>query len=537
MTVTAQAPQRTELVNTDSSAFSLVQYMSKYARYQRYLATYGNPAASELRRTLTRSDPLLFAYLYLRHHLRYLDPDTGQWGEVTFADFHLDLVNDAVQWMKTGDITDPARDLYVAPRECGKSTWLFLILPLWAAAHGHISFVAAFSDTTTTAEEHLSSFKHELEQNDYLRADYPELCRPKVRQRGVTLSDNRGKIHTESDFVFIARGIDSSNLGMKVDNRRPDLILLDDIEPKETSYSEDLVAKRLLTLRDTILPLNRRARVAWVGTVTMYGSLVHQHVRVVTRPHEKKADWIAELRFKTHYYAPIVERADGSRRSMWPGSWPLPWLAEQEGTQEFAKNFQNDPSDNDGAWWRESDFKYGQPFMGLNRTVLVVDGAVTTKKTSDFTGMAVVGMNYHERKIYIREAIAVKISGQEFRQKVLDLVSEFDVDYVMVESNQGGDLWYTVLHDMPVKVTTYTQSENKQIRLKRLLATYQRSERPILHEKVLPDLTKQALRYPHVSNDDVLDAVAAGVEHNIAMHKRTIGSGTMQSQVSKVRRR
>lgn len=36
---------------------------------------------------------------------------------------------------------------------------------------------------------------------------------------------------------FAARGIDAASLGMKVGEKRPDLLILDDIEPDESSYS------------------------------------------------------------------------------------------------------------------------------------------------------------------------------------------------------------------------------------------------------------------------------------------------------------
>jgi hypothetical protein len=42
--------------------------------------------------------------------------------------------------------------------------------------------------------------------------------------------------------------MDSSNLGLKVGDARPDLLILDDIEPHEARYSAGLKAKRLDTL-------------------------------------------------------------------------------------------------------------------------------------------------------------------------------------------------------------------------------------------------------------------------------------------------
>jgi hypothetical protein len=98
---------------------------------------------------------------------------------------------------------------------------------------------------------------------------------------------------------------------MKVEQKRPDLILCDDIEPDESSYSPDLAAKRKTTLIDAILPLNIYARVVICGTVTMPGASSTSwsgHARGV-----ETAEWIRDEGVRAHYTPPIVERPDGYR--------------------------------------------------------------------------------------------------------------------------------------------------------------------------------------------------------------------------------
>jgi hypothetical protein len=68
-----------------------------------------------------------------------------------------------------------------------------------------------------------------------------------------------------------------------VGEKRPDLIILDDVEPSESNYSAYLAEKRLSTIQNAILPLNEWARVVWVGTVTTDGSLIHQAVKSTQR--------------------------------------------------------------------------------------------------------------------------------------------------------------------------------------------------------------------------------------------------------------
>ena len=221
---------------------------------------------SQYRIRETRTDPVLFAIVYLGRHLT--DKETGLVG---LSDAHIEWADIARGWLD-----DPSRrDAIIAPRSMGKSTWFFLILPLWAAAHGHRTFVAAFANSAAQAEMHLATFKRELDGNRLLRYDFPALCTPRIRN-GRPASDSRSDLIASSGFAFAARGADTGSLGMKVDDRRPDLIICDDLEPGEGSYSAYQVEQRLTTLLDDILPLNVYSNVALIGTTVMGGSIVDQ---------------------------------------------------------------------------------------------------------------------------------------------------------------------------------------------------------------------------------------------------------------------
>ncbi|MEK9810582.1 MAG: hypothetical protein VW362_09060, partial [Candidatus Nanopelagicales bacterium] len=93
------------------------------------------------RRALTRDEPLLFALVYLARHLR--GDETG--GQITLSQVHLDWCRMAQRWRTMPEVPAAQRDALIAPRSMGKSTWWFLLLPMWAAAHRHVRFAAAFS--------------------------------------------------------------------------------------------------------------------------------------------------------------------------------------------------------------------------------------------------------------------------------------------------------------------------------------------------------------------------------------------------------
>jgi hypothetical protein len=462
----------------------------------------------------TKYDPLLFAVLYCLHHLRA--PDGG----ISFADAHLEWVRLARQWAIPPAAPMEQRDAFLAPRDTGKSTWMLFILPLWAAAHGHVKFAAVFADSGPQAEMHLGTFRKEVDENAALRRDFPTLCMPGKRPSGASESDAKHMVIRANGFVFAAKGIDASSLGMKVGSQRPDLLLLDDVEPDEAQYSVYQAGKRLKTITDAILPLNIYARVVLSGTVTLPGSVTHQMVKWGKGERDEANAWVGEQQFRVHHHLPIVADDFGRERSMWPSKWPLDFLKKIEHTRSYRKNYLNDPMATDGAYWSETDFTYGT--FPTARTYLSVDGAVTTKKNSDFTGLSVVswapakpaseGQKAVPARCLVRFAQRVKLKGDPLRNRALQILDSFpEIGAILVEGNQGQELWNEVFHHMPVKVAIFSNSEKKEARAERLLNLYQLVPPRVVHAEPLPALEEEMVAFPKAPNDDLVDTVGNAV--------------------------
>lgn len=485
---------------------------------------------SEGRMELTKYDPLLFAVIYLQHHITLMDENEG---DITFSEFHTSLVDYAKGWVSKKRRLSEYRDAFIAPRECGKSTWLFLILPLWAAAHGHVKFIAAFSDSGKQAEQHLATFKHELDTNALLRQDYPKLVEPLIRSQGVAkaVADNRYMIHQANNFVFMAKGMDSASLGMKVGNQRPDLLILDDIEGGEATYSSYQIEQRLKTVQDVIFPLNLSARVVISGTTTMPGSIIHQIIESQTENVPVELRWVSAENIKVHYFPAIITDEDtGLERSLWPEKWPLTYLHTQRATnpRPFLKNFMNRPLLLDGQFWGPEDIHYeSQDFYG--NTILSLDPAVTSSKTSDFTGIAVVSRDSSNLgPAFVRWAGHGKFTPQAVKKKVEELLYSFpEIGLILVETNQGGDLWTDLFKDVPIKVRTIHQKEPKPVRAQTALNFYQTGK--VFHTERFQILEQELLGFPNTAHDDALDAVTTAINYFL---KKSAKKGTSVMQKS-----
>lgn len=475
---------------------------------------------AEYRRRETRNDPVLFALVYLSRHLT--DPTTSR---VTLSDVHVAWAKSAKAWRTRSAEPMGDRRAEVAPREMGKSTWWFLLLPMWAAAHEHVGFVAAFADSSDQAEGHLATFKAELDTNALLRHDFPELCEARTRGRGTVLADRVSLYHASSGFVFAAAGMDSSNLGMKVGDRRPDLLILDDIEPHEARYSAVLAKKRLNTLREAIFPLNIYAHVIMVGTVTMQGSIVHQIVQANNGARNESNEWVAEERITARHWLPIVALPGGRRASIWPAKWPLDFLESIEGTRGYMKNYANDPLGADGDYWTVDDIRHGE-LPGVTRILVEVDPAVTTRKSSDYTGIAVIGWappvgGVGKGHCIVYEVRQVKKSGAMLRLDVLDTINRHNAGLVRIETNQGGDLWATIFWGMPVKVKTVHETAPKEVRAADALDHYQRGRVVHAEDKSLRDFEGQLVAFPNAPHDDMVDAAGAGIRYFLSRERVT----------------
>jgi predicted phage terminase large subunit-like protein len=469
----------------------------------------------EGRRELTKYDPLLFALVYFPHHLE--NPSDGS---MTVCDFHLDLLDYASTWTVRPKTRKETRACFIAPRQSGKSTWIFLLLPMWAAAHGHKKFVAAFSDSDEQAKNHLMTFKMELDQNDLLRQDFPELCKVwKAQESTRMMMDNRNQTRRANGFVFMAKGADSASLGLKVGEKRPDVLLFDDIEPGESNYSDHLVRQRKETLLSVLFPLNDWATVGIVGTTTMPNSLIDQMRKVQAAQADYEGDpalfresldpdtrWVVDENIRVHYW-PVIREVDGIEESLWPERWSMEELNRDRHTRAFAKNMMNRPISADGGYWDEEDIDIDQPEF-YKRTLISVDPAVTTAKKSDYTGIAVASLG-SDGKVYIRHAEQVKMDSDSLNKKVSGLIEEYGCGVCVVETNQGGDLWKQVFNNIPCKFVSIRQKEKKEVRAAQAVDFYKRGA--VKHTAHFHVAEEQMLAFPHVTHDDVVDAVVTAV--------------------------
>lgn len=386
------------------------------------------------RRTYTRSDPFLFMWIYLPHHM-----DPKETGTASLAAWHVDMY-EAMGRLWT--IPDPKemeiRLTYHLPRDGGKSTVWCVGNPIWASAHNHVRYTIIFTHSTELAAEHLAGLKEEFESNKLLQIDYPELCTPKRTIENRSAGNTLQRWSSIGGHTIMARGMDKANLGLKRGQFRPDNIILDDIQPKASEFGEKIRAARLADVENIILPMNTRAKVAWLGTTVKRNCLVHELVKAANGlPHES---WVDEQNFTPHHYAPIVVNSrTGREASAWPAKYSMRFFNRIRKSDNFALNYANMPKTSADPYWVEGEFD--RTNFPVDTRAMSVDIAVTDSATSDYCAIVVGGYSIPKRRTRIDYGTALKANWAKVRQLIRELSEDNpDIEDWIFETTQGGDL-------------------------------------------------------------------------------------------------
>lgn len=458
---------------------------------------------------ICRREPMIFALVYLRHHMS--SEETGN--KRSINPLHIFLAEHAATYWPFPLKPKECRVCVVAPRDSGKTTWNYLILPLWGGAYGWRVFQLFLSSSGDTAKEHLASLKDELRSNARLRADFPDLCEPE-RHKGRPTGDNTEVFRSASGVTFMAKGIDAKNLGRKEKRTRPDLIVIDDIEPLG-KYSNDARTERLNLITRAILPMNLNAAVYIVGTVVRYGAIMHDVVKAATGG--GVADWIRDEEFQTKYW-PVygINSQTRTEESFWPERYSLKWIKSQLHIDSFQLSHMNQPVTGGDGLFSKRDLHFGAPFV-VHSYVMTIDPAVSVGDKSDFTGISVIGFDAADMNAFVEYAKGVKVDPERLRELVRLLLEHYPkIGTVLIETINGGLYVVDAIKPvMPKHVRLEVRNEYapKASRIRQLHDYSQR--RWVFLNTGLNEYVDQALSYPVVEHDDVIDSVAKGVHYKL----------------------
>jgi len=149
-----------------------------------------------------------------------------------------------------------------------KSTNAELLTVRWGAK-GVRRYGLYLCETQEQADDHVGNIGSLLE-SAAVAQHYPQLADRLVGKFGASKGWRRNRLRTASGFTVDALGLDTAARGIKLEDMRPDFLIIDDVDGSEDS--EAITAKKARTLTRKILPaLTHDAAILFIQ------NLVHEH--------------------------------------------------------------------------------------------------------------------------------------------------------------------------------------------------------------------------------------------------------------------
>ena len=111
----------------------------------------------------------------------------------------------------------------------------------------------------------------------------------------------------------------------------------------------------------------------------------------------------------------------------------------------------------------------------MQRIVVAIDPATTSKEGSDESGIVVVGMA--GRDFYVLADLSFKGTPEKVCRRAIEAYNDFRADRIVVEANQGGDTWRTIIEGInpTVAIKSVHASRGNQARAEPVGARYEQA--------------------------------------------------------------
>jgi hypothetical protein len=323
-----------------------------------------------------------------------------------------------------------------------------------AGALGKRHYALYVCGTQEQADKHVASIAGILD-SPRLAAYYPLLTSPALNRFGSPKGWRRNRLRTAAGFTIDALGLNTAVRGIRIDDYRPDLIIIDDID--EATDSSAVTDTRVELLTKKILPAGA-PNMAVIGVQNLIGSdtvfarlaryqgaatIDMLHNRTVSGPYKALDDF------------EYVEREGGgyqivNGRPTWKGQGVAECQAyiDTFGLTAFLSECQHEVDAPPGGMFDHLAFRQCEQsdLPSLLDTVVWVDPAVTNKDRSDCQGIQADG-RAEDGTIYRLYSWEGRTTPQRAIIRALIQAVQLRASSVGIETDQGGDTWDSVFRE------------------------------------------------------------------------------------------
>lgn len=470
-----------------------------------------------------------------------------------FGHVHIELC----QWLSRKDAKD--HQLVLMPRDHGKSR-IAAFYTLWELTRNPSLRVLYISSTANLAEKQLGFIK-DLMQSSIYRRYWPEMTHQDEGKRKKWTNSEIAVDHPKRvadgirDPSIMVAGLEKSITGLHFD-----LAVLDDVVVQENAYTEEGRQKvdRQYSLLASIEGAD--AKELAVGTryhpIDLYNSMISmEYTPVDENNNELETEKIYEV-----FERQVEDAGDGTGQFLWPvqitshGKFGFDRniLAKKRAKYidptQFRAQYYNDPNDSSSASIGRDKFQYFDPgylkydgrhwhFMGRRLNIVAaVDFSYSTKLRSDYTAIAVVGMD-SERRSYVLEIDRFKTSEiKDYYKHILDLYTKWDFRKLIAETTAAQQAIvnelrssYIVPNGIMLSITEVKPTRHdgtKEERLKAILEPRYQNMSVWHYRGGNCQVLEDELVLQHPPHDDCKDAVANAFENLVPPASSMLGGQT-----------
>jgi len=393
---------------------------------------------------------------------------------------------------------------FAAPRGHAKSTSITHAYTLCCALFRSRDFILILSDTWSQAVEFLRDLKTELMTNEGIIKDFEvkRLAKDTEDDVIVVMRDNY-------TFRIVARGSEQKVRGLKWNNKRPNLIIGDDLEGDEQVESKLRRDKFFKWLMKAVLPCGSDdCLYRIVGTVMHFDSALERLLKDPT--------WVTK-RYRAHR-----SWSDFSE-ILWPEKFPEERLREirfkyltQGESDGYSQEYLNEPIASGDAFFRPDDFVTLKPAELESRGIFYVgwDFAVSKAQRSDYTVCSVWRVNAEGMKDIVdcrrgrwdsKEIIDEMMSVEEAWNPKCHFAERGTID------NALGPFLDTEMmrRNIYLNVVKLTPTKDKETRAKTLQGMLKSHHVRFNKDMSLwGEMEEELRRFPKGGHDDIVDALS-----------------------------
>lgn len=358
-----------------------------------------------------------------------------------FGKMHRELYEWA--WsIESGKTKEPFVALW--SRGFGKSTSTEAsVLMLGATEKRH--YCLYVSATQDLADQHLSSIR-DMAESVILKTYYPVFAKPKLSKEGHSRGWRRNRLVFGNGFAIDAIGLDTAKRGVKMMDKRPDLIVLDDIDEKGDGPA--ITQKKIDSVFTSLLPAGSKD----VTILAVQNMIID--TGIFARLSQQDPPFMKNRILSGPF--PALENFEWNRlqdnkikisgKPTWDGFTieELETIVNTIGITAFQSEYQHVIID-------ESSMFANVKFQRIPRNqvpnlvfkVVSLDPAVTDTDGSDSHGISVMGVS-EDGKYFILDSWEKRASPEIALRKALYFAIKYGVDCLQIESNQGQELWYNL---------------------------------------------------------------------------------------------